>query len=373
MDEEDLADVAENQQVSTKSQFEGLGSTANEIQKRSAADLFDDLLRPKEDTIGTKLLRRMGWREGQGVGPRIQRKLADDEMDDSEGQTYNLAPINTAIIALERKTNSRGLGYAAQPSLQRSVEKPAKKASSSSSTGMGMRGSMGFGVLNDEEEEDPYDVGLTRDHYSTTVVAKRDKTEKHVFKPPAKHTFAFKSKTSATTDTPVHRRGHDGRLPLPGFSLSDAPFTLSDEWFAPPVIPDNYAPLPPTLGAPVLGLQARPLAPQDRGALLGEKPLPGKSVFSFLTPEARAQISQATGRSDLPPAFSEIGPAGSKPRAVGRASIPGVAKEVAVAALKGGFMPYGDNLEKQKRYRAYLELHAELSEKPLVKVTLISA
>lgn len=31
-------------------------------------------------------------------------------------------------------------------------------------------------------------------------------------------------------------------------------------------------------------------------------------------------------------------------------------------------MPYGDNLEKQKRYRAYLEIQAELSERPLTKV-----
>jgi len=98
-----------------------------------------------------------------------------------------------------------------------------------------MRGSMGFGVLNEDEEEDPYDVGLSRDHYSTTVVPKRERQEKHVFKPPPKHTFTFKPKGSATTPVPVpvNRRGHDGRLPPPGFTLSDAPFTLSDEWYVP--------------------------------------------------------------------------------------------------------------------------------------------
>lgn len=139
--------------------------------------------------------------------------------------------------------------------------------------------------------------------------------------------------------------------------------------FAPPVIPEDYSPLPPTLGVPVLGLSTHRLAPRDRGALLGEKPLPGKSVFSFLTPEARAQISQATGRSDLPPALNESGPTTSKPRgtAVGRTNIPSVSKDTAVAALNGGFMPYGDNPEKQKRYRAYLEAQAELSEKPIIK------
>ena len=238
MDEEDLAEMAESQQVSTKSQFEGLGSTANELQKRTATDLFDDLLRPKGDTIGIKLLRKMGWREGQGVGPRVHRKMVDegDMEDGDEGPTYTLAPINTAIIALERKTNTQGLGYNAQPGLERRIEKPEKKkASHSSASGIGMRGSMGFGVLNEEEEEDPYDVGLSRDHYSTTVVPKRERQEKHVFKPPPKHTFTFKPKGSATTPVPVpvNRRGHDGRLPPPGFTLSDAPFTLSDEWYVP--------------------------------------------------------------------------------------------------------------------------------------------
>src|SRR5271154_4644564 len=108
MDEEDLAELAENQQVSTKAQFDGLGNAAEELQNRTAGDLFDDLIKPKEDTIGIKILRKMGWREGQGVGPRVQRKLVDDY--DDEGM-YNLAPINTAIIALERKTNLHGLGY----------------------------------------------------------------------------------------------------------------------------------------------------------------------------------------------------------------------------------------------------------------------
>lgn len=145
--------------------------------------------------------------------------------------------------------------------------------------------------------------------------------------------------------------------------------------FSPPEIPDGWGPLPPTLGAPVLGPSAQTqLAPKDRGALLGEKPLPGKSVFSFLTPEARARISQATGNTNLPPALNEIGPESSKSTfrgtATAKSSLPPVPKDTAVAALNGGFMPYGDNPEKQKRYRAYLEIQAELSERPLVRVSI---
>jgi G patch domain-containing protein 1 len=144
--------------------------------------------------------------------------------------------------------------------------------------------------------------------------------------------------------------------------------------FSPPEIPEGYTPIPPTLGAPVIGPSAQaPLAPKERGALLGEKPLPGKSVFSFLTPEARAQISQATGKSNLPPALNEVGPSSSNARrsVAVKSSLPPISKDTAVAALNGGFMPYGDNPEKQKRYRAYLEIQAELSERSLTKVSPI--
>jgi G patch domain-containing protein 1 len=385
MDEEDLAELAENQQVSTKSQFEGLGNTAEELENRRAGDLFDDLIKPKEDTMGVKILRKMGWREGQGVGPRVQRKLMDDMDDDDGEETYTLAPVNTTIIALERKTNTNGLGYTSRPGLEKRVEKPSQKTISTTASKMGMRGSMGIGVLNEDDDEDPYDVGLARDHYSRTVVPKRDKMEKPILKVPAKHTFTFKPKSSSTTDTtPINRRTHDGRLPLPGFSVSETPFTLTSEWycshlrlsnvrFSPPEIPEGWTPHPPTLGAPVLGPSAQTqLAPKDRGAILGEKPLPGKSVFAFLTPEARARISQATGNTNLPPALNEAGPESSSSKSRGTAtaksSLPPIPKDTAVAALNGGFMPYGDNPEKQKRYRAYLEIQAELSERPLVRV-----
>ena len=129
--------------------------------------------------------------------------------------------------------------------------------------------------------------------------------------------------------------------------------------------------MPPTLGAPVLGPSHRvSMAPKERGVLLGEKPLPGKSVFSFLSPAAREQISKATGKRDLPPALNETGPSSSKSREriASKGNLPPIPKETAIAALNGGFMPYGDNHDKQKRYRSYLEIQAELSERPLLRV-----
>jgi G patch domain-containing protein 1 len=89
-----------------------------------------------------------------------------------------------------------------------------------------------------------------------------------------------------------------------------------------------------------------------------------------MTPEARARIQAATGRTNLPPALNEVGPTTSKSKisTAIKSNLPQISTETAVAALRGGFIPYGDNPDKQKRYRSYLEIMAELSERPLTKV-----
>lgn len=38
------------------------------------ATLLDDLITPAKLSVGFELLRKMGWKEGQGVGPRVKRK-----------------------------------------------------------------------------------------------------------------------------------------------------------------------------------------------------------------------------------------------------------------------------------------------------------
>lgn len=91
----------------------------------------------------------MGWRVGQGVGPRItlkQRRLQDlqastgagqpmdvslDE-DSEEANKHTYAPRDTPILAVERKDNSHGLGYRPGMSLN---ERLGVKGGGSTSTG----------------------------------------------------------------------------------------------------------------------------------------------------------------------------------------------------------------------------------------------
>lgn len=104
MDEEDVADAEEAKKLQTTDSFAGLGSTAEE---RSLREPFSDLLKTTGETMGVKLLKRMGWREGQGVGPRVRRKARLDQEDDPGGngsdQTHLFAPENSKMISLVKK------------------------------------------------------------------------------------------------------------------------------------------------------------------------------------------------------------------------------------------------------------------------------
>lgn len=74
----------------------------------------------------------MGWRLGQGIGPRIslKQRKAEDALayqpatgerhtghtlelpdDDEEASKYTYAPRDTPVLHVNRKDNSHGLGY----------------------------------------------------------------------------------------------------------------------------------------------------------------------------------------------------------------------------------------------------------------------
>ena len=84
MDEDDLTSFG-GKQLQTNSEYDSLGSTAADIErqtKRAAetsrsiipGDAPVEFVAPSTEGIGKQLLRLMGWREGQGVGPRRARK-----------------------------------------------------------------------------------------------------------------------------------------------------------------------------------------------------------------------------------------------------------------------------------------------------------
>ncbi|CUS08697.1 unnamed protein product [Tuber aestivum] len=366
MDEEDLKEAAEAQTVETASGFSGIGSTEEELGRSVRRVTLMDLLMPAvQDTMGAGLLKKMGWKEGQGIGPKVRRKAVIDDAVDDTGKTYLFAPTNSAVVTLTRKNDSKGLGFVGEDRLQpqkgSEIERPAVKEKKRKGDGFGV------GVLNDdgEDDEDPYEI-RPKSAYNRVIGGEKKKAA--IVKKPARHVFISKRLGKSKASTSL-LKCHDGRLPLEGFILSTEPVQTQDGWYPPPTVPEGWKPV--GLWAPgvqdtkptaALNLQQK-LGPHLRGKLLGETPLPGKSVFDFLTPAVRERLASVTGNQNLPPALGEAPPTTYSSSSSSMAGlVPKLDKTQALGALKGGFMPYADDLEKRSRYRAFLEVQAGLRE-----------
>ncbi|KAI0010375.1 DUF1604-domain-containing protein [Xylariaceae sp. FL0662B] len=398
MDEEDLADAAEAQKLQTAQGFAGLGSTDEDgVRRGGLADLF----RVQGETMGVKLLRRMGWKDGQGIGPKVRRKARLDitgrsgAAQDGE-ETYLFAPENVPMIAFVKKVDRKGIGYEGESRLtpmrpsaktevgessdEESRNEPLRRPSAlKKKTSKFSKGGIGIGILNDtgSDDEDPYEIG-PQISYNRVIGGdkKKKKASTTPVNPALRSAPVFISRKNALAKAGKNlRKCHDGRLPLEGFVFGVEIDTLtsminSEAKYPPPKIPPGWksrkqrksdaeaANYVSTADA----AKASKLDPKSRAALLGEAQLPGKSVFDFLSASARDRLAAATGKSNLPAALGEI-PEGYALSEAERQQellrqVPELDKQTAVAAMArgaSGAAPYADDEDKRGRYRAYLE------------------
>ncbi|KAK4540562.1 hypothetical protein LTR36_009092 [Oleoguttula mirabilis] len=391
MDEEDLAEQAESQKLETQSAFAGLGSAEESGQRGMFADLF----RSTGETMGVKLLQRMGWRQGQGVGPKVKRRAEGD----AKGELHAFAPENSRMISFNRKTDRKGLGFAGEGKLASSdvagaTEEPedderdarllrSKRSTLVSKPKKMKKTGFGVGVLNDHgsDDEDAYAMGPQISYNRIIGGDKKKKgglTASNANPTVPKPVFTSKKLAQRTALSAGFRKCHDGRLPLEGFVLSLAPLTIMEENKYPaPVIPAGWsssksAAQPENTNAAFQSTsdaaKASALDPKSRAALLGEQQLPGKSVFDFLSTAARDRLASASGKSNLPQALGEGAPAGfeaseTEKRRTMWDLVPSIDKQTAAAALQrgiSGWMPYAEDEDKRARYRYLLELQAGL-------------
>lgn len=416
MDEEDLADAAEAQRLQTSGSFAGLGWTEEDAQRKGS---LMDVFKTEGETMGVKLLRKMGWRDGQGIGAKVRRKarLDDDEeipKDDEGGESHWFAPQNTHLISFTNKNDSKGLGYAGEARLDAeegglrpipsekfdededstfapTLKKKGKPKRQNGSSG----GGLGVGVLNDtgSDDEDPYEIGPKISYSKVIGGTKKKKMAKSTEKGRtaasssasnpllgSKPVFISK-RASASLTKSGFRKCHDGRLPLEGFLLATdtdelAAMVEQDKRYPPPEIPKDWksSKRPPSTKeesnyqSVADAAKASALDPQKRASLLGEAQLPGKSVFDYLSPAARDRIASASGKQNLPAGLGESAPKGftvsedERQRQL-RDRVPDLDKDVAIKALGrgvGGWMPYLEDEAKRARYRAFLEIRAGL-------------
>lgn len=392
MDEEDLADAADAQKLQTSRSFAGLGSSTDE---ETRAGGLVGLLRPQGDTVGFKLLRMMGWKEGQGIGPKVRRKARLDVgggRPDSGEKRYAFAPDDVPMIQILRKTDRRGLGQQATVRLPRLHSEGDDEESGDGDEQNDIRnsllgpvraksrpegGGIGVGILNDgsSDEEDHFAMGPKIKYNKVIGGGKKKKKNSAAANLSLGKAPVFVPKTARRTNK--LRRCHDGRLPLVNFTLATSTEDLTSDFlqYAPPEVPPGWKSCKdpsagssrPSYVSTADAAKASAHNPASRAAMLGEKALPGKSVFDFLSAAARDQLAAASGRSNLPPAKGEI-PKGFALSDEDRRKIlwdqaPKLDRETAMAAISRSLVgPYADDEAKRGRYRAYLEHQADPSQ-----------
>ncbi|OAA62938.1 hypothetical protein ISF_04814 [Cordyceps fumosorosea ARSEF 2679] len=394
MDDEDLADAAEAQQLKTSQAFAGFGSSGD-AQESSGG--LDGLLKTEGDTMGLKLLRRMGWKDGQGIGPKVRRtvRLESNISSTTDDMTYLFAPEDTDMIRFVRKIDRMGLGYQGEAKLSKSQPEtgsdkddddflgPEKLSTTKSRPKIRskmQRGGMGVGILNDNgsDDENPYEMGPKISYNRVLGGDKKKKKKATAAANPALGTAPVFLPKGARAGRSLHRC-HDGRLPLDGFVLAKAVDDLTEllSKYAPLAVPEGWISANPASSrskdihyqTAADAARESMLDPKSRAAILGEKALPGKSVFDFISAAARDQLAAASGKINLPPGLGEV-PAEyalsveEKLKALWE-QVPKVDKETAIAAISRGVSgPYADDERKRNRYRAYLE-HGANQDRPL--------
>lgn len=390
MDEEDLAQAAESRQLETAQNFAGIGQggAAND-------DGLFGLFLTQEETMGVKIAQKMGWRRDQGIGRKVRRnaRLGDGSAGDATAHMF--APDDARVMVLPREeVRRKGLGYTSEARLGAPVTKEPERRSipdmrfledstksSAAKKPSAKKSSFGVGVLNDtgSDDEDPYELGPKITFNKTIGKDKKTKKPSKFAKAGAsdKPVFVSRKKDTSKSLTMLSKKSMDGKPPLTGFTLSaDTAELRSKPKYAPPKIPPGWksskgtttAADPEKYQSVADAAKASTLDTKSRSALLGEKPLPGKSVFDFINKDARDRLAHLSGRVDLPQGLGQSGPEGHLPAATAKPKdlwslVPSLDKSIAAGALaKGatGWMPYAEDLNKRARYIGFLELRAGL-------------
>lgn len=236
-------------------EFDLLGGTERELARRREMDkqaetqggilgaqAFQDFVIPSKDPIGVKLLRKMGWKPGQGVGARIsaakRRKIAmansESESDEDYDGDITFAPRDSAIIVFTQKRDTFGLGFDPYKNVPDIAAIKRSRTDRATAQGSGQDPSynkvgFGVGVLDDDDDDDVYD-SVSSARYATELYDDFDNDDRI--------TIGGRQKTSKDSSKSRHRdnrqstkrTGHDGRLPISGFEHGKSD-VLQEKWY----------------------------------------------------------------------------------------------------------------------------------------------
>lgn len=314
MDEEDLADWKAAQRVSTGSRsgsadrFAGFTGESDPL----ASLLFGNArVNQNKDALGYQLLSKMGWKQGQGLGPRIDARkkarllslISNNSSEDAstiatssdftqEDLKHLYAPPPTPIlsVATAQSGSRKGLGAEDRPTLHQVL---AKNYIPKTDSAQGIEGG---------------DEG---------------------------------------------RCWPDGRPMLAGFRLATVP-PSPQPVFPTEEVPEGWQPDPsrvlPAVNTPALTAKlSKDSTPATRGQLLGEAKLPGPppNIAAFLSAKSRERLAASSTSNAVLPTFS---PVSISPQNV---TAPRLDVGTATQALQAPGL-YSADPAKQARYETYL-------------------
>eukprot|EP01046_Picozoa_sp_COSAG06_P051725 COSAG06_NODE_8510_length_2145_cov_16.636809_1_plen_571_part_10 len=309
MDEEDLTSFG-GKQLQTNSQYDSLGSTAADLQRQTQREAEAsrsiipgaapaEFVAPAIEGIGKQLLRLMGWREGQGVGPRRARKrkhaatagsaaaqkasddgpqqqptakryygcplppgapggsesakkgeeeqdedvdVDDDADDDPYGAAFLFAPKNTAAFDPGTgKNNFFGLAfdpYTDAPEFREQQQQQQPSATLGGTQQQQQRGAFGIGALEDEDDHEVYDRTERSEYDFETGGAEGESRRR------GRQGAATVSQRPAVSAAAVEADGgkcSDGMPALAGFVVANRS-SLPAKWYAAPAVPRDFQP-----------------------------------------------------------------------------------------------------------------------------------
>ncbi|KAM8775460.1 G patch domain-containing protein 1 [Rhynchonycteris naso] len=380
------------------------------------ATLLDDLITPATLSVGFELLRKMGWKEGQGIGPRVKRRPrrekpdpgvkiygcalppggsegSEDEDDDYLPENVTFAPKDVMPVDFTPKDNVHGLAYKGldphQALFGTSEEQftlfGGRPERTSDLLGdirvnkgrkMGISG-QAFGVGALEEEDD--------DIYATETLSKYDTILKDEEPGDGLYGWTAPKQYQSQKESEKGLR-YIGKI-LDGFSLASKPLS-SKKIYPPPDLPRDYRPvhyfrpvvaatsenshllqvLSESAGKPIPDPGAHSghqLNASKRGELLGETPIQGSatSVLEFLSQKDKERIKEVKQAADLQAAQLRArslaqSAASSRTQPSSLDVRPGswhvVLSGGTAATEASNFKPFVKDPEKQKRYEKFL-------------------
>ncbi|KAM8762697.1 G patch domain-containing protein 1 isoform 2-T2 [Acanthopagrus schlegelii] len=361
--------------------------------------LLEELITPASLSIGVELLKRMGWKEGQGVGPRVKRKAGrqqtdgggrvygcmrppagsehseEEEEDDEEFAPENVtfAPKDVTPVDFTPKVGVKGLGYRGlDPGLALlgggaaehiDLFRPQSETRSrlfGDTRGGARRGGVagqafGVGALEDDDDEEVYHRD-SMSRYDRVLGGEEPGDGLYGWTAPQQYT----KKKDKSKDA-----SYLGKI-LEGFTLAQKP-AEDKTIFPPPSLPRDYRPVhrfhssvdvshlsgvSPALAEALRVSRGHMVKeePQEGGrhqldsgqrrALLGEDTLQGpSSVMELLRPEDRDRLLNLRNSSSVPSSRTATTDSHGALRSAGSSAAGGVAssglQQEALAAWRG--------------------------------------